>query len=229
MVNENLKLIAENKKPVEMVYELKNEAPSFEEFMKTYENDGDFNYADLNSDDIGTQKGYGPCKRSLCGCSCSSSECKCKSVGVSIKDSSGYSFLSHSASGRKWQKEIDPTDWDELVLKAAGTKDMEASGQVSSSALGYKDSGGELKLLSGTAGGEISRSGFKGKLSADLVNIKSDGIQMRAGVAADTSFSVEDGLEIKAVGFGFSVSDKQVGFSLPIGEVKVDTDECVIQ
>jgi len=39
MVNENIKLIAENKKPVETVYELKNEVPSFEEFMKTYEED----------------------------------------------------------------------------------------------------------------------------------------------------------------------------------------------
>jgi len=39
MVNENIKLIAENKKPVETVYELKNEVPSFEEFMKTHEED----------------------------------------------------------------------------------------------------------------------------------------------------------------------------------------------
>jgi len=39
MVNENIKLIAENKKPVETVYELKNEAPSFAEFMKTYESE----------------------------------------------------------------------------------------------------------------------------------------------------------------------------------------------
>jgi hypothetical protein len=37
MVNENIKLIAENKKPIELVYELKNEVPSYEEFMKTYE------------------------------------------------------------------------------------------------------------------------------------------------------------------------------------------------
>ena len=37
MVKENIKLIAENKKPFETVQELKNEVPSFEEFMKTYE------------------------------------------------------------------------------------------------------------------------------------------------------------------------------------------------
>ena len=46
MVNE--KFIIENKKPVETVYELKDEykIPSFEEFNKTYK--GGVNYADLN-------------------------------------------------------------------------------------------------------------------------------------------------------------------------------------
>src|ERR1043166_844594 len=58
MVNE--KFIIENKKPVETVYELKDEykIPSFEEFNKTYK--GGVNYADLNSGDIGTNKGYDP-------------------------------------------------------------------------------------------------------------------------------------------------------------------------
>jgi hypothetical protein len=58
MVNE--KFIIENKKPVETVYELKDEykIPSFEEFDKTYK--GGVNYDDLNSGDIGTNKGYGP-------------------------------------------------------------------------------------------------------------------------------------------------------------------------
>ena len=55
MVNENLI------PKTETVYELKNEIPSFEEFIKTYENDGNLNYDDLSSGDIGTQKGYGPC------------------------------------------------------------------------------------------------------------------------------------------------------------------------
>src|SRR2546429_1748798 len=56
----NLKPIIENKKPFETVYDLKNEIPSFEEFMKTYENDGNLNYDDLGNSDIGTDKGYGP-------------------------------------------------------------------------------------------------------------------------------------------------------------------------
>lgn len=60
MVNENLKAIVENKKSVEEVREIENEIPSFEEFMKTYENDGNLNYADLNGGSIGEVKGYGP-------------------------------------------------------------------------------------------------------------------------------------------------------------------------
>ena len=54
MVNENIKLIAENKKPFETVQEVKNEVPSFEEFMKTYETDEEVvdNY-DLEVDSYG--------------------------------------------------------------------------------------------------------------------------------------------------------------------------------
>lgn len=57
MVNENII------PKTETVYELKNEykIPSFEEFMQSYENDGNLNYADLNSGDISEAKGYGPC------------------------------------------------------------------------------------------------------------------------------------------------------------------------
>ncbi|CAI2180216.1 15123_t:CDS:10 [Funneliformis geosporum] len=57
-------MVIENQIPkTEMVYELKDkyEVPSFEEFMKTYENDGNLNFEDLSDCDIGTQKGYGPC------------------------------------------------------------------------------------------------------------------------------------------------------------------------
>lgn len=132
---------------------------------------------------------------------------------------------------RKEEIDIDPEGRiiEEVALKAVGAKEIRADGQVSGSLFGYRDSGGEVKVLSGTAGGEIGRNGIKGKLSADLYNIKSDGVQARFGVGVDTGVSVEDGLEVKAVGFGFSVSDKQVGFSTPLGEVKVDTDDCVIQ
>jgi|SRR6185312_5689825 len=73
-----------NKKPFETVYELKNEVPSFEEFVKTYE--GSVNYADLNGGDVGEVKGYGPCSPSYCNnCSCPRSDCNCESGERYIK------------------------------------------------------------------------------------------------------------------------------------------------
>ena len=60
MPKQNPYLIKENYKKVEEVREIDNkyEIPTLEEFMNSYE--GSVNYADLNSDDIGTPKGYGP-------------------------------------------------------------------------------------------------------------------------------------------------------------------------
>ena len=68
MTKENLINLVNNKKPFETVYELKNETqsvvrdqiPSFEEFMKTYENNGNLNYDDLSGGSVGEAKGYGP-------------------------------------------------------------------------------------------------------------------------------------------------------------------------
>jgi len=62
-------MVIENQIPkTETVYEIKDkyEVPSFEEFMKTYESDGNLNYDDLRGGDIGISKGYGPCSDSRC-------------------------------------------------------------------------------------------------------------------------------------------------------------------
>ena len=67
MVKENI-IPIENKKPFETVYEIKNEVPSFEEFMKNYESDGNLNYDDLSGGDIGTPKASGPCYYSNADC-----------------------------------------------------------------------------------------------------------------------------------------------------------------
>src|SRR5215204_7687758 len=74
MVKNNGIPIEINKKPFETVYELKNEIPTFEEFMKTYEDDGSLNYDDLSGGDIGESKGHGPCHRY---CSYPNANCKC--------------------------------------------------------------------------------------------------------------------------------------------------------
>nr|CAG8640378.1 2652_t:CDS:2 [Entrophospora candida] len=109
------------------------------------------------------------------------------------------------------------------ALRATGVRDVRVGGQASSSLITCKDFSGEVKILSGTAGGEISSKSIKGKLSADLMNLKGDGIQIRTGISADTGISLENGFEFKAVGFGFSVG-KQTGISTPVGEIKFDTD-----
>jgi len=58
MTKNNIPL--ENKKPFETVQELKDyKVLSYEEFMKDYR-DSNLNYDDLNSGDIGVNKGYGP-------------------------------------------------------------------------------------------------------------------------------------------------------------------------
>jgi len=57
-MTKNNEYILSKEKPFETVYELKNETPSFEEFMKTYE--GNVNYDDLSGGDVGEVKGYGP-------------------------------------------------------------------------------------------------------------------------------------------------------------------------
>lgn len=68
-MTDNNKIPAEVKKPFETVYEMKYETPSFEEFAKDYES-GNLNYDDLNSGDVGSSKGYGPCSYSNKDCTC---------------------------------------------------------------------------------------------------------------------------------------------------------------
>jgi len=77
MVNNN-GIPFEVKKPFETVYEIKNETPSYEEFMENYQ-EGNLNYDDLNGGSVGESKGYGPCSPSYCSCRCPRSDCKCNS------------------------------------------------------------------------------------------------------------------------------------------------------
>lgn len=59
-----------NKKPVETVYEMKNEFPTYEEFMKTYEVDervaDSYNSVFESYESISESKGYGPCSDYRC-------------------------------------------------------------------------------------------------------------------------------------------------------------------
>jgi len=65
MVNNSNLIPKENIAKIEEIREINNEIPSYEEFMKTYENDEQVkaSYLDeINSyGDLGVEKGYGPC------------------------------------------------------------------------------------------------------------------------------------------------------------------------
>lgn len=79
MVNNNNGIPIEvNKKPFEIVQEVNNEIPSYEEFLKTYESDGSLDYDDLVGGDVGEVKGYGPC-----------SDYRCYGSNGCMKDSNG--------------------------------------------------------------------------------------------------------------------------------------------
>lgn len=162
MVNENI--IPQT----ETVYELKNEVPSFEEFMKTYQADENLNYDDLSISDINEEKGYGPCKNTLCGCSCSSNTCVCLRADLQAEpDLSGM-----YASGR--------------------AKDGNLSGQAGHYMFGNRKEHGEGRILSSTFGGEIGKDGIKAKLGVDLINVKTEGIQARVGLNVDSGISTSN-------------------------------------
>jgi len=105
MTNNN-QIPMEVKKPVETVYELKGEykIPSFEEFMKNYENDGNLNFDDLIGGNIGDAQGYGPCSWSNKDCTCYISQgliplhLACPATGCTNKEA--YQWIHNSCSGR---------------------------------------------------------------------------------------------------------------------------------
>jgi len=55
----NTYFIKENYKKIEEVREVENQIPSYEEFVKTYQQE-QVNYEDLTHTDIGSSKNYGP-------------------------------------------------------------------------------------------------------------------------------------------------------------------------
>jgi hypothetical protein len=70
VINNPYYIQTEIKKPTETVYELKDQVPSFEEFMKTYQADENLNYDDLSGGSVSEIKGYGPCYSVNKNCIC---------------------------------------------------------------------------------------------------------------------------------------------------------------
>ena len=154
MVNENLI------PKTEMVYEIKNEIPSFEEFMKDYKSDGNLNYADLSSGDIGTLKVYGPNPN---GCS--------NEKGAKRNQDLISTLNSKKLGGRKF----DWWDEDDSVYRDG---DFRAHNFTTSS-------GASLGLGGAIASGEVDYSAFRlndgGYADAKFGNLSAGG---RVGIGA---------------------------------------------
>lgn len=219
MVNENLKVIVENKKPVEEVrevenYQIKKSPLSLTARGKVVNKSG----SNFRSE----KEGHGPCMNSWCGCDCSSYTCDCSSAEASIYKKGAFSIGNCSASG-KGRTRNTGSEKGRVI----------ANGQASRSLFRLKDHTGDLKILSDTVGGEIGKTpeGYTARIkaSADVIKFKSGGFEGRAGISVDTGLKKDDdGREIKLAGFGVSIG-KKAGISTPVGEIKVDTDECIIQ
>ncbi|CAG8547012.1 10864_t:CDS:2 [Paraglomus occultum] len=199
----------ENKKPFETVYELKNEVPSFEEFMKNYE--GNVNYSDLESSDIGSPKIYGPGDRDK---------------GKSKSEGSGK-YNQHLINTINDNTAVARTDLGGL---GGGIIDSRSSVSFFRASDGE---GNEVRFLSGRAGAELGL-GLGGATAMaeagfDLGGVEANGFQVRVGPNIDTGGSIGlGGVEVKVAGLGVSIG-KKTGISTPLGEIAVDFEKCAVQ
>lgn len=222
--NNNVNLIVkENYKKVEEIREVDTEIPTYEEFMKNYKVDDKVNYDDLSvsGGNVGEVKGYGPCSGSDCNCSCSMRNCSCKAKIETEFYKEGNLRMGACESSAKGK-----IGWDGASL---GTKH-------SMSLFREKSGSEEISWLSPSVGGkvELSGDGLDGEFEAgmEFVGFKDESKKFEARLRPniDTGVSINgNGVKVKAAGFGFSANDEQVGISLPIGEIKIDKDDCVIQ
>jgi len=201
-------MVYENNIPkTETIYELKSEIPSFEEFMRAYEYDDKVNYDDLTFSDISEVRGYGPC---LCGCSCPKTKCDCNNPEFSIYKEGDWKIGNGTASG------------------GIGLGGHSASGDVDFTLFRKTESNGEMKFGTFSAGVDVVDGGLGShvKVSANVIDFKGDGVEVKAGINLDTGAGISsDGLELKVAGFGFTVGRK-LEVSTIAGGVSVD---CVIQ
>jgi len=226
MVNNNGIPIEVNKKPFETVQELKDEykVPSFEEFMETYEADEKVinSYRDEVEYVNGwAPKGSGPCKKSYCKCSCDKDICNCQWDVEDWIGKSGcerYGFLRTSGKGKvRWREDGKLKNG---VLDADGSFSAVATKNGSEEARFFGLSGGISAACSEEDGIRL-----KGKLGIDAYNYKDENKEVRLGLNVDTGVKFgSDNMEVKALGFGISANNEQIGVSTPLFEAK-----CVVQ
>lgn len=152
------------------------------------------------------------CKNTLCGCSCPKTKCECKNPEVSFYEDRGQKVYNATVSGG--------TSW--------GGAGKSIDGEVAL----FQDTrhDGDLKLGTISAGvDEVQGIGHAVRAGVNLIHFKGQGLEAKVGLNVDTGGSINaNGVELKAGGLGFSIG-KQTGISTPFGEVKVDTEDCVIQ
>jgi hypothetical protein len=97
----------------------------------------------------------------------------------------------------------------------------------------YRDtrSNGDLKIGTVSAGLDIVNGlGGTAKASANLINFKTDGVEVKGGINLDTGGSISsNGLELKVAGFGVSIGKKLEISTIGGGVSKDMGEDCVIQ
>jgi len=106
-------------------------------------------------------------------------------------------------------------------------------GNASYSAFRASDDYGDVRFGSVSVGAEagMGPGGVTAGYSAnvDFVNAKAGAVRAKVGLDGGSGVTVgAGGVEAKVAGFGISLG-KKTGISFGVGEVSVDTDDCVIQ
>lgn len=192
---------------------LKNEFPSYEEFLETYE------YDEKVSRGYHTEIDYrifheisynGPCQNKLCGCRCRNIICECEKsrVSIYIKDCEEFGNAEVSLS----------KNWDDGY-----------STDVSFSIYSNSKHDGELKIGNFSVGFDMTRVGGNARLEANIAEFKTNGLEAKVGINFETGCKISsDGIELNTGFVGVSIG-KKIGLSTIFGGVSLDTRSCNVQ
>jgi len=204
--NNNLINLANNKKPVELVqelkdYEIKKSPLSPAARAKVIKRNG----SDYVSDN---KEGYGPCRNTLCGCFCSKDECDCKNPEFSVYKDYDKKILNGTASG------------------GIGLGGHSISGDADLALFRRTQRNSDLKVGNVSVGAYAIDGGLGCgvRASANAFSLKEGGAEIRVGPSLDTGGRISDnGVELKFLGAGVSIG-KKMEISTPVGSVA-----CIVQ
>lgn len=212
MVNENLVNLI-NKKPVELVqelkdYEIKTSKLSPAARAKVIKKWGG-NYVSENKGD------YGPGKDGSFDCSFDQDGLNC-SLGAKL-------WASEEGRTKKW---VFKSSAEGKVNSNDGAR-IEASKSINY--LEGDNGDEEYSMFGASIGGSLDASGPNLNAGVNLYSFKDKDKQISIRPNIDTGIISDNGCHgVKLGGFGVSVG-KYSGISTPLGEVKFNTEDCVIQ